>query len=173
MVHLTAPSPVQKKSKRKVLTLFCGVLQRADNMETTSQTSELKPCPFCGGQAVIHRIGNSRQSSRLGCEDCSCDLEANETAERTGSAWNRRADASQWIPVSERLPEEDQSYRGRSVRVLIWVDEFAERAKKRPHEYEPLHFGFYYRDLNEWRTEGGNTSWTVQKWMPSPEPPKL
>lgn len=56
---------------------------------------ELLPCPFCGGEAEIERIGNSRQSSIINCTDCSCTLESNENPEATGTDWNTRAESQE------------------------------------------------------------------------------
>jgi hypothetical protein len=54
-------------------------------------TTELKPCPFCGGNAVYDRRGSHRQSTIVECTECSARLESNDYLfpER---AWNTRAD---------------------------------------------------------------------------------
>jgi Lar family restriction alleviation protein len=49
----------------------------------------LKPCPFCGGEAEVEREGTSRQSCIIACADCGCRLESNERG--AGEEWNRRA----------------------------------------------------------------------------------
>ncbi len=49
----------------------------------------LKPCPFCGGEAEVEREGTSRQSCIIDCADCGCRLESNEIG--AGDAWNRRS----------------------------------------------------------------------------------
>ena len=50
----------------------------------------LKPCPFCGGEAVFERLGNSRQSCIVTCTECGATLESNETF-NCGNQWNHRA----------------------------------------------------------------------------------
>lgn len=51
---------------------------------------ELKPCPFCGGEPVIERLGTRKVSCIIVCEDCGCLLETNETNENCGCQWNIR-----------------------------------------------------------------------------------
>ena len=57
--------------------------------------TELKPCPFCGGEATA--IDGSKQ---VWCSDCYAD---GPFTEEHIAAWNHRA--SDWISVEERLPE--------------------------------------------------------------------
>lgn len=52
---------------------------------------ELKPCPFCGGEALISRYGTRRFSTVVECTECGCTLENGETF-RHGEAWNTRSD---------------------------------------------------------------------------------
>jgi len=53
---------------------------------------ELKPCPFCGGKSDFKRIGTSRTSCIIECEDCGCRLESNESYENSGDQWNKRVE---------------------------------------------------------------------------------
>ena len=71
---------------------------------------ELKPCPFCGGKAIIlyyengnhlyYENGNQYRSnlyyaSKRGtvtCEKCRCSLHIYAKAKDAVNAWNRRAD---------------------------------------------------------------------------------
>lgn len=50
----------------------------------------LLPCPFCGGEAMVERHGNRRQSTIYACTECSCRLETGEEW-NIGTDWNRRA----------------------------------------------------------------------------------
>ena len=52
--------------------------------------AELKPCPFCGGEASIRKIDNVWYV--VGCDDCSCDVGRHwfYTREEVVEAWNRR-----------------------------------------------------------------------------------
>ena len=63
---------------------------------------ELKPCPFCGGKAIIryHENGNQYRSnlyyaSKRGtvtCEKCRCALHIYAKVKDAVNAWNRRTD---------------------------------------------------------------------------------
>jgi Lar family restriction alleviation protein len=53
--------------------------------------TELKPCPFCGGAAVLVQEGTRRQSCIIECESCGASLGTGETGAACGNAWNRRA----------------------------------------------------------------------------------
>ena len=54
--------------------------------------SELKPCPFCGGSASIDRMGTSRVSMQIMCDDCGAFVETGETWIDEKSHWNQRAE---------------------------------------------------------------------------------
>ena len=51
---------------------------------------ELKPCPFCGGEAEIERMGTHRVSMIITCSDCGCSVESGETWIDEHSRWNQR-----------------------------------------------------------------------------------
>jgi Lar family restriction alleviation protein len=51
---------------------------------------ELKPCPFCGGEAEIERYGDHSRSTIYACTNCGCRLETGEEGD-FGTDWNRRA----------------------------------------------------------------------------------
>ena len=50
---------------------------------------KLLPCPFCGGEAEIEQVGDSRRSTTYACTDCSCILETCEEWDH-GRRWNQR-----------------------------------------------------------------------------------
>ena len=52
-------------------------------------SDQLKPCPFCGGEAEVERRGTTRQSQIYVCQECGCRLETGETF--GVEHWNRRA----------------------------------------------------------------------------------
>lgn len=61
--------------------------------------TELKPCPFCGGEARLHHGANGiNQTSFVMCDRCRVRNEGTEIStlyssdEKAIDAWNRRAD---------------------------------------------------------------------------------
>lgn len=52
---------------------------------------KLKPCPFCGGEAEIERMGTNRQSCIIACTECGCRHEGPDEYDRCGYQWNLRA----------------------------------------------------------------------------------
>lgn len=50
---------------------------------------DLKPCPFCGKEAEIERLGTPRQSTIYQCGWCAATLETGEEWGH-GTAWNTR-----------------------------------------------------------------------------------
>lgn len=57
---------------------------------------ELKPCPFCGGEAVIWTMDEFDDGDfyyRAECRNCQAGFGVNhETKEEAIESWNRRAD---------------------------------------------------------------------------------
>lgn len=114
--------------------------------------SKLKPCPFCGGKADTghHKSRNKDDEYYLVmCVHCFART-VGETIEEAEDTWNTRADG--WIPVSEKLPEKQQtvivySQYGTSLGWILW---------------------------NEWMTIEGlcKPGATVTHWMPLPKPPQ-
>ena len=62
--------------------------------------NELKPCPFCGGEAHIDRMGTGRASMSISCEDCGTNMETGETWIDENSHWNQRVTDA---PKSEKV----------------------------------------------------------------------
>ena len=58
---------------------------------------DLKPCPFCGGKAVMISEPYTHNRFMVGCKDsnnvCKCEPCTNlfDTPEKAAEAWNRRA----------------------------------------------------------------------------------
>lgn len=60
------------------------------SINQTEQGVTLKPCPFCGSEAEIERLGDSRRSTIYQCTSCGCSLETGEEWGHGGD-WNKRA----------------------------------------------------------------------------------
>jgi Lar family restriction alleviation protein len=61
----------------------------------TPEVPQLKPCPFCGGEAEIEKIGTARQSMIIVCTDCGCRVESGDVFNLTrpeNYKWNRRVE---------------------------------------------------------------------------------
>ena len=58
-------------------------------------TDKLKPCPFCGGKAMIETCqcaGEETPRYRVGCAHCWCETDwENFCEEDAAEKWNRRA----------------------------------------------------------------------------------
>jgi hypothetical protein len=66
-----------------------------DNEKGGEMIEELKPCPFCGGDAEIERPGTSKQSMIIACLDCGCTVESGDVVGFTAVKhylWNKRVD---------------------------------------------------------------------------------
>ena len=57
--------------------------------------AELKSCPYCGGKAVVRRVGDMKQLFVFFCSACGMtpvkSCEARSTIWGAKRAWNRRA----------------------------------------------------------------------------------
>lgn len=54
--------------------------------------SELKPCPFCGGDAQMDRMGTNKVSMQISCGYCGAYMESGETWIDENSNWNQRVE---------------------------------------------------------------------------------
>lgn len=84
--------------------------------------SELKPCPFCGGEAEITKA--SEYQSYALCRACgaSSDYDIHENKEDIVRAWNRRAPVTP-IPVSEPPGDDDIVLLCRTPSILAGVSD--------------------------------------------------
>lgn len=93
-------------------------------------STELKPCPFCGGKAVLHEIPahahgplaafmpDHKGSAYVECAGCSCAISANDEKQAV-QAWNRRKAAD---TISQLTEEVERLKTGNG-------DDLADRAK--------------------------------------------
>lgn len=74
---------------------------------------ELKPCPFCGGEAEYQQFVNPQNYYAVKCTTCDCgtdgyrlcnfDATPKENKSRNVAVWNTRPD--NWISVKDRTPK--------------------------------------------------------------------
>jgi len=112
---------------------------------------ELKPCPFCGGEARLEDLGYPHHvyciSCGVGVTGVGCGIEGEASA---CEKWNRRING--WIPVSDPPKEKDKylcclwrntKKKEKGVRSLLW-------------------------NGTEFEFEPGMRAWGVISWMPLP-----
>jgi Lar family restriction alleviation protein len=126
--------------------------------------SNLKPCPFCGGEADRFGVSAEREGDYVnpiapGCDSCQAYVFA-KTHDEAIAAWNRRA--AGWVSVEERLPE--------NIRKQVPYDSQQLLVALRDGT---VLMGFLcderWYDANMIDEE----LFTVTHWMPLPEPPEV
>lgn len=154
---------------------------------------ELKPCPFCGGKAVLYGqeirdCVNGERAKLLRKEywvKTHCDITCiyamtagrafgiydgihYRTPEAAAEAWNRRTElnaANKWISVDKRVPETNEP-------VLVWYEYF--RYGRYNRMYQTYGIARYFSEVRKWLIEGCNTSTDkVLYWCPLPPPMKI
>ena len=68
-----------------------------------SRETELKPCPFCGGDARQYE-GQTRYHG-VACRKCTCNIYGYASRGAAKRAWNRRADNEQREITDKRSQE--------------------------------------------------------------------
>jgi Lar family restriction alleviation protein len=125
----------------------------------------LKPCPFCGDDAHIERLGTGRVSMKIECDSCGATMETGETWIDENTQWNTRVHQSDWISVDDRLPEKCK-HNDLSVCVLVY-SEINKCIYTAVYDYLSRKF-FHFSSLDELlRSE------SVRYWMPLPNPPEV
>lgn len=80
-------------------------------------SNELKPCPFCGGEAVLCE---NTDYAYVYCKECGSQTdESHGTAGAAVAAWNTRAERTCHL---ERIPYEPGEYEGMRCSVCKTVD---------------------------------------------------
>lgn len=116
----------------------------------------LKPCPFCRGEAL--EVVSERYTPVhyfIKCEQCRARSFYFRTPAEAVAAWNRRT--PEWIPVEEELP-------GICRPVLVYCPQnrLSYCASINPKETK-----WYI-----WGGEQEEVMFDVSHWMPLPEPPE-
>ena len=133
--------------------------------------SEMKKCPFCGGEADYTQIlGNY---GRVYCFTCDGGIREGRSKDGVIHNWNSRPiedalnariaeleAAQRWIPVSERLPEDGET-------VFVIIHDGFERFEN-GNEVARL---TYLGNGNWWSWE--SERYVVTHWMPLPQPPEV
>lgn len=120
--------------------------------------SELKKCPFCGGDPRFDKYDGY---VAVVCGQCKATT---GYVDGPDVVWNRRVESapSGWVKCSERLPEDllPENTDRRSIKVLAAIvgkNGHCVRSQTR----------YYYRDRWVWKYSAGE----VTHWMALPEPP--
>lgn len=71
---------------------------------------ELLPCPFCGGEAEIQRLGDHRRSTQYACTMCGAYLETGEEWGH-GADWNKRANLDTELLASMKAERDEADRR--------------------------------------------------------------
>ena len=68
--------------------------------------SELKPCPFCGGDAELFKNAGYVYCTTVDCPASELGMVDKNTDEEAIKQWNTRndLDKDEWVSVDERLP---------------------------------------------------------------------
>lgn len=73
--------------------------------------TDLKPCPFCGGEGTYsadNRITDDEFYAYVECDTCHCTSSFADTASQAIKLWNIRQPAIDWRPIEELGYREDQ-----------------------------------------------------------------
>lgn len=104
-------------------------------------STDLKPCPFCGGKAEFERTGTGRQSCVVACGNCGARHESSDEYGRSGDSWNERAASPQ--PAAQ--PEQPEPGRLTDARIdAIWSSVFGSMfsGTSKPHDFRQVHRDF-------------------------------
>ena len=65
---------------------------------------ELKPCPFCGGEAILETVdGNSPEECYIYCPECDFESGVYSEPKFIVEKWNRRTKMAEYIERTEEL----------------------------------------------------------------------
>lgn len=111
-------------------------------------------------ESVVPRKGGRKMDTREKLIEILCNSEfvadRDTYAEMADHLIANGVTVQQWIPVSERLPEESGMY------IVTANDRHAQRVS----------FVQWQKKNRMWNLTGARSYWRVTHWMPLPEPPK-
>lgn len=130
-------------------------------------SEELKPCPFCGGEAAINIDGDYPTVNCMGHDgpDYPNGFDGCSTFKYSVEAWNTRADhipeASKmmWISVDDRLPDDNGWYLVHHSGGMLFSRELID--------------GTYFKSKKLWANAKADKYGQITHWMPLPEPPNI
>lgn len=112
--------------------------------------AELKPCPFCGGEAAYYY---DCDMVKVRCSAYGCQASWFDESEDAADKWNKRFISKYWYKCSEQLPAEDSRYFGWfSAGRVISVT--------------------WYNSLGGIKLGKCITAYEVNHWMPLPDVPE-
>jgi len=132
--------------------------------------TDLKPCPFCGGQPYMNE--GAFNCHHVSCQSCQAKAIFRSNYQAAASAWNTRA-TQQWRPI-ETAPRDNRerlnyiliSVDGILPDLVIWHNERKEFIDKRGTAHHRVPAGWFNVGGGRSRLCGKATHWT-----PLPEPP--
>jgi Lar family restriction alleviation protein len=116
---------------------------------------ELKPCPFCGGEAKLTK-GITYLDNYVTCCECFSRTKTYNTKESAIKSWNKR---NAWIPCEERLPEKSGNY---IVTMKV--------TNKLNETYYDVIEATYWSSLKTWEDTVDDISVNVIAWCELPKP---
>lgn len=85
------------------------------------ENEKLKPCPFCGGEAVVHKFGTGYIAE---CLECATSMVCESTKAEAVAAWNNRADSNYSVfPNSSNLTYADVEKMVKPLKWINWKDD--------------------------------------------------
>lgn len=73
-------------------------------------TDKLKPCPFCGGEAVWWDTGDHKYPYQIVCRSCFCETNETQTRSSAIEAWNTRKPMDRIVEQLEAKAEDCRKY---------------------------------------------------------------
>lgn len=130
--------------------------------------SGLLPCPFCGGEAIAHRIGRTWVAECVNADNkCLFSMRAAmHTKPAATAAWTRRA--SPWRTM-ETAPRDG------ATEVDLWVARWRDGSDLSEQAAWRMPQAYWNASMEMWCSEVAHVAVPddcVSHWQPLPEPPE-